>query len=233
MLKSPAASLKCFRFQIITTKGPLLRKHSLHETVWGSSVPFVYFLWTAIKHKRWTVRLAGAPRSLCPDSFSWRGKSDKGVPFHQIHPTTIQHLLAESSGQSPDLPAGIEGSILKGQFIFPHNYMTWAFCSSCWVCWYVDPYLRQSMWSADSNPSHLWNLTKSHLLLLPPPGSSQRPPHGKLSLCPNSKSTYYLSTITQWVSESTFGHFIVGWDGVGKGDCVLSFFFLPHSLHDV
>ena len=32
MLKSPAASLKCFRFQIITTKGPLPRKHSLHET---------------------------------------------------------------------------------------------------------------------------------------------------------------------------------------------------------
>ena len=31
MLKSPAASLKCFGFQIITTQGPLPRKHSLHE----------------------------------------------------------------------------------------------------------------------------------------------------------------------------------------------------------
>ena len=39
MSKSPAASLKCFRFQIVTTKGPLPRKHSLHETAWGSSVP--------------------------------------------------------------------------------------------------------------------------------------------------------------------------------------------------
>lgn len=229
MSKSPAASLKCFRFQIVTTKGPLPRKHSLHETAWGSSVPFGYSVWTAIRHRRWTVRPGGAPRSLCPDFFSWSGKSDKGVPLHQIGSTTIQHPLAESSGQSPE--AGIEGSILKAQFTFPeqfpHNYMTWVFCNSCRVYWYVGLCLCQSTWSADSNPSHLWNLTKSHLLLLPPPGSSQRPPHGKLCLCPNSKSTYYLLTITQWVSQSTSGCFIVGWDGVGKGDCVLSFFSYP------
>lgn len=196
---------------------------------WGSSVPFVYSVWTAIRHKRWTVRPGGASRSLCPDFFSWRWKSDKGVPLHQIRPTTIQHPLAKSSGQSPDSPAGLEGSILKAQFTFPeqfpHNYMTWVFCNSCRVYWYVDLYLCRSRWSADSNPSHLWNLraiSSCYLLLAALKGH-----HVESSLCPNSKSTYYLLTVTQWVSESTFGCFIVVWDGVGKGDCVLSFFSYP------
>ena len=174
MLKSPAASLKCFRFQVITTKGPLPGKHSLHEPVWGSSVPFVYFLWTAIKHKTWIVRLAGAPRGLCPDFFSWRGKSDKGVPFHQIHPTTIQHSLAESSGQSPNLPAGIEGSILKAQFIFPElPKTTWhgsfaiaAECGPLSLSEHVISWLQsQPPLKPDQEPSLLatssWQLSKT------------------------------------------------------------------------
>ena len=198
---------------------------------WGSSVPFVYSVWTAIRHKRWTVRPGGASRSLCPDFFSWRRKSDKGVPLHQIRPTTIQHPLAESSGQSPDSPAGLEGSILKAQFTFPeqfpHDYMTWVFCNSCRVYWHVDLYLCRSMWSADSNPSHLWNLTKSHLLSLPPPSSSQRPPRGKLSLSKLQKHLLPVNSypvgirIYLWVF-----HCGVRWSGEGRL-CLVFFFPTP------
>lgn len=170
-----------------------------------------------------------APGSLCPDFFSWRGKSDKGslsirlAPLQSSTPCWVFRTKAR---------AGIEGSILKAQFTFPeqfpHNYMTWVFCNSCRVYWYVDLCLCQSMWSADSNPSHLWNLTRAISSCYTHSWQLSKTTTWKALSLSKLKSTYYLLTITQWVSESTSGCFICGVRWSGEGAIVLSF-FLPHS----